>query len=260
MYSEDQGFREFAEAMNSEKIRAGHRRALKEIKNILNAIPGNGGTCLRPTLFDVGCGTGVFLKAAKDEGFDVHGNEFSTPAIQMARELYNIELSSTAIEDDERTGYFDVITMWGLIEHVADPKGLLENAFRLLKTGGLLYVYTPVWCSYDELALFLNRVSKARWTRLLDRRITPAHLQLFSQPVLERAIARAGFDLLSIERICEYNLHVAAYLESLGVPPRIRGGLAWALDKLIDHKILFRNNMRVFCRKRDTDAYKSGEA
>src|SRR4051812_18699673 len=36
-------------------------------------------------LLDVGCATGFFMEAAADDGFDVHGVEFSTVAIGLAR-------------------------------------------------------------------------------------------------------------------------------------------------------------------------------
>jgi len=251
MYSEDQGFQEFAQAMANEKVEARHRRALQEIKQALRMPLESDVAQHQPVLFDVGSGTGAFLMAAREAGFEVHGNEFSTTAIRMARETHRIELSSLAIEEDERSGYFDVITLWGVIEHALDPRGLLENSFRLLRSGGLLFAYTPVWCLYDNIALGFSRASLGHWTRLLDRRITTAHLQLFSQPVLERTLANVGFNLISSERVCEYNLHLAAYLESLGIPARARGGIAWALEQLIERGLFFRNNIRVLCRKRN---------
>ena len=249
MYSDEQSFHDFANAMDNDKVRARHRQALDEIQVILNVAPSNSASQPRPRLFDVGAGSGEFLKSAQDAGFEVYGNEFSVPAIRMAREKYNIHLSSDSLEQDTRANYFDVITMWGLIEHVWHPRLLLEHAFRLLRTEGILYIYTPVWCLYDDIGLWSARISRGRWTRLLDRRITLAHLQLFSQSTLENALARAGFDILSIEVVCEYNLPVAAYLKSLGVPAQVQGGLTWVLNQLIDHGLFFRNNMRVFCRK-----------
>jgi len=49
--------------------------------------------------------------------------------------------------------------------------------------------------------------------------------------------------------VCEYNLPVTAYLESLGAPTTVRSRLAAALDWLIDRGLFFRNNMHVFSRK-----------
>ena len=137
--------------------------------------------------------------------------------------------------------------MWGLIEHVLDPLSILKQAFRLLRGGGILYIYTPVWCLYDEIGLGLAQF--CGWTRLLDRRITLAHLQLFTIGAMHEILTAIGFELCRMEVVCEYNLPVAAYLESLGVPTRVRSRFTAALNWLIDRGLFFRNNMRVFCRK-----------
>jgi len=137
--------------------------------------------------------------------------------------------------------------MWGLLEHVLDPLSVLKDAFRAMRPGGIAYIYTPAWCPYDSIGLWIAFLS--RRTLLLDRRITQAHLQLFSIQAMRKALAVVGFDLLRMDVVCEYNVPVTAYLESLGVPTRVRSRMAAALDWLIDRGLFFRNNMRVFCRK-----------
>jgi len=249
MYSQEDEFREFAEAMNNSRVRDRHHRMLDQVQLLL-ASNGSPNGSVRPALLDVGAGSGAFLQAARARGFRVEGNEFSSAAIHLAREKYGIDLSPASIEQDPRSDCFDVITLWGIIEHAVDPAALLRGALRLLKPGGFLFVYTPVWCAYDELGLFLARWKNGQWSLLLDRRITPTHLQLFSQPVLERTVQQLGFEIVSAERVCEYNLPVAAYLESLGVPRLLRNGLARVLELLIDQGLFFRNNIRLFCRKK----------
>lgn len=245
MYSQEDEFREFAEAMNNSRVRDRHQRMLDQVQLLLAS---NGS--VHPALLDVGAGSGAFLQAARARGLRVEGNEFSSAAIHLAREKYGIDLSPASIEQDSRSDCFDVITLWGIIEHAADPAALLRGALRLLKPGGLLFVYTPVWCAYDQVGLFLAQWNNGRWSRLLDRRITPAHLQLFSQPVLERTVQQMGFEIVSAERVCEYNLPLAAYLESLGVPRRLQKGLARVLEAFIERGVFFRNNIRLFCRKK----------
>ena len=66
---------------------------------------------------------------------------------------------------------------------------------------------------------------------------------------MRKALAAIGFELLRMDVVCEYNLPVTAYLESLELPTTVRSRLAVALDWLIDRGLLFRNNLRVFCRK-----------
>jgi SAM-dependent methyltransferase len=141
----------------------------------------------------------------------------------------------------------DVITMWGLLEHVLDSLSGLKDAFRVLRPAGIAYLYTSAWCPYDGIGVWFALLS--RWTLLLDRRISLAHLQLFSTQAMRKALAAIGFELLRMDVVCEYNFPVTAYLESLGVPITVRSRLAAALDWLIDRGLIFRNHMRVFCRK-----------
>lgn len=90
------------------------------------------------------------------------------------------------------------------------------------------------------------------WTRLLDRRITTAHLQVFPGRTLVWACARLGLQVHRADVVCEYNLPVGAYLDSLGVPRRARAVVEWTVGQLIDRNLFFRNNTRLFCRKART--------
>lgn len=241
MYNDEQKFNRFSELMSNATVRDRHRRALREIRHFLpdSSIP--------TRLFDIGAGSGEFLNQAHMAGFEVYGNEISEAAAHVARERYNISLSLLPLAQDPRLAFFDSITMWGLLEHVLDPLSVLKDAFRLLHGGGILYIYTPAWCQYDSIGLGLALLSG--WTRLLDRRITLAHLQIFSIEAIRKTLATVGFELCRMDVVCEYNLPVTTYLESLGVPTSVRNGLAAALEQLIDRGLFFRNNMRVFCRK-----------
>lgn len=241
MYSNESSFERFSNLMDNEKVSKRHLDALHLLKWLLPS-----GT-ISPRIFDVGAGSGAFLYQARECGFDVYGNEFSDAAIRMAREKYGIALSPLPIEQDQQAGAFDVITMWGLIEHVLDPVAVLRSAFDALCEGGVLFIYTPVWCMYDEIGLSLARLG--HWTRLLDRRITMAHLNLFSAGGMKSCLSASGYEVIRLEKVCEYNLPVTAYLESLRVPVSLRSTIGRTLDWFINRGFFFRNNMRVLCRK-----------
>ncbi len=88
-------------------------------------------------LLDVGCATGEFLAAARARGWDTYGVEPSPPAAQEAASasgspIHNGTLDTAAYA----TSWFDVITMWDVIEHLQSPRAYIEQAARLLKPGG----------------------------------------------------------------------------------------------------------------------------
>jgi 2-polyprenyl-3-methyl-5-hydroxy-6-metoxy-1,4-benzoquinol methylase len=241
IYDDGKSFEGFSELINNAKVRDRHKRVLCAIRKLMQDSPGS------PRIFDIGAGSGEFLNQAREFGLEIDGNEISTEAIRTSKKRYGILLRHQSLEDDERTAFFDVVTMWGLIEHVMDPVSTLKEAFRLLRYGGILYIYTPVWCLYDVIGLGFAQF--LGWTRLLDRRITLAHLQIFSAKAMRTVLAAIGLELFKMEVVCEYNLPVTAYLESLRVPMRARSGLAVMIDWLIDRGLFFRNNMSIFCRK-----------
>ena len=241
MYGDDSSFERFSNLIDNEKVSKRHLDALHLFRELLPS-----GT-ISPRIFDVGAGSGAFLNQARGCGFEMYGNELSDSAIRMAHEKYGIALSPLPLEQDQRSDAFDVITMWGLIEHVLDPVAVLQSAFDALCRGGILFIYTPVWCMYDEIGLSLARLG--HWTRLLDRRITMAHLNLFSAGGMKGCLSAIGYEIIRLEKVCEYNFPTSAYLESLGVPVSLRRPIGSTLDCFINRGFFFRNNMRVFCRK-----------
>jgi len=139
-------------------------------------------------LLDVGAYTGVFVEIAAQHGWEAWGVEPSHWAVEQARAqgLHMIEgtLSSAELTD----GSFDVVTMWDVIEHVTDPLGEIQSAFRLLKPGGMLVVHTM-----DIDSLFA-RVMGERWPWLMEM-----HIYYFSHRTLQAMLTKAGFQVLRSE-------------------------------------------------------------
>ena len=95
-------------------------------------------------LLDVGCGTGGFLKElCRDSKWQAVGVDISERALETARqqgltvqcgELDSLHLPAAS---------FDVVTLWEVIEHVPNPRGMLLEIHRLLKPAGVLLMSTP---------------------------------------------------------------------------------------------------------------------
>lgn len=107
---------------------------------------------LKPTgkkLLDVGAGQGHFMKEAIERSWDVTGTELSVEARESARKLFNITLSESFGECEKES--FDVITLWDVLEHVADAKEILDEVSKLLKPNGILIIETVNIDSVDFL-------------------------------------------------------------------------------------------------------------
>lgn len=101
--------------------------------------------------------TGLFLSLAVQRGWPAEGLEYSADSAEEARNKRGLKVRTGALERGMfAPGSFDVITLWDVIEHVPDPRTVLELATELLAPGGVMMVKTPN-CDglYPRLALAL---------------------------------------------------------------------------------------------------------
>ena len=87
----------------------------RSLKRKLKLI--NGFNTETKTLLDIGCGTGDFLQACKNDGWTVSGIEPN----KEARTLANEKVNNHAYDIDQLLRFtsenFDVITLWHVLEH-----------------------------------------------------------------------------------------------------------------------------------------------
>ncbi len=103
---------------------------------------------VRGRLLDVGCGTGYFLAACRDQGLIVLGVEPNATARALAiqKQLPVLPSIEDALKADEP---FDLLTLWHVLEHLHEPDVFIEQAYQLLKESGILIIALPNRCSYD---------------------------------------------------------------------------------------------------------------
>ena len=92
-------------------------------------------------VLDVGCGAGAVLAVLRDHGVACRGLEVNPGAIEFCRRM-GLDVRRGELEDEEDQSY-DVITMFDVIEHLADPVAVLRTAVHKLKPGGYLIAFTP---------------------------------------------------------------------------------------------------------------------
>lgn len=139
------------------------------------------------TLLDVGCGTGLFLKGMKQSGcWELWGIEPSMQAAEVARQLGFRVFTATLQEVDLPEQYFDVVTLWDVIEHLHDPASALRQIANVLKPDGILVIRTPNFESWEA------RLFGPYWSGLEP----PRHLFVFTPRTLEAMLAKTGFRIL----------------------------------------------------------------
>jgi SAM-dependent methyltransferase len=138
-------------------------------------------------ILDVGCASGLFLKAAADAGWKVTGVEPSEALTRKARALLARagEVHATTLEMCPFPPQsFDAITLFDVLEHVPDSPGFLATCAALLKPGGWIFLNVPDLDSWEA------RILGLRWPLLL-----PEHLNYFNRNSLRLCGERAGLVL-----------------------------------------------------------------
>lgn len=134
-------------------------------------------------VLDIGCATGLFLSHMKGLGWDTYGVEICKDAAEYGNSVRGVNIHNGLLET---AGYednsFDIIHLSHVIEHVNEPFEFLNNIYKLLKSGGVLYCTTP------NVDGFQAKLFKEKW-----RSAIADHLVLFSKATLSMLLKKAGF-------------------------------------------------------------------
>jgi 2-polyprenyl-3-methyl-5-hydroxy-6-metoxy-1,4-benzoquinol methylase len=173
------------------------------------------------SLLDVGCYIGVFVEIANNHGWDAWGVEPSRWAVNEARKQGLHVVQGTLETADLPEAYFDVVTMWDVIEHLTDPMRALQHVHRLLKPGGLAVLHT-----IDIDSLFA-RLMGARWPWLMEM-----HMYYFSRRTLRAMLERCGFRVIGDRPQGRY-LRLGYLMNRVGaLMPTVGRPAEWLVTKL----------------------------
>ena len=135
------------------------------------------------TLLDIGCGEGFFLFNASKAGYTTKGIEISQDAAEYAGREFGLDVEAKPFEELQfPDNYFDVVTLWQVLEHVPYPLIVLKEVHRILKPEGLLATSTP------DIESILAKILRRKWWNL--RRL---HINQFTVKTLTDMLKRAGF-------------------------------------------------------------------
>lgn len=139
-------------------------------------------------LLDIGCGTGDFLKVAKDRNWTIYGIEPN----EHARQLANEKTDNAVYDIDQLLKFepasFDVITLWHVLEHLPKLENHLSLFESLLKSNGRLVIAVPNFKSYDA------KYYASFWAAF----DVPRHLWHFSKTAITKLTRNQNMQVLKI--------------------------------------------------------------
>lgn len=169
-----------------------HRTYLRVLRDLAMRVSGK-------SLLDVGSGNGIFLEVAKSEGWKTEGIDSSPTNVEFAKSRgLEVTLGGFGTPGLQKE-HFDVITLWDVIEHTANPVALLQKCRETVKTGGHVVIATPNDFNLVRLlASFLYRLSGGRITQPLSEIYVVEHILYFSKDTLCSMLKALNFD---VERV-----------------------------------------------------------
>jgi SAM-dependent methyltransferase len=150
------------------------------VSHVLHALP-------RPTSWlDVGCDRGYFLDELRRRGIHVAGVEPSHEARTYATSI-GLNVTDSLMRVD---GTFDGLSLFHVLEHVAEPVPFLESCSEKIRTGGLLYVRVP------DFTTVWRRIFGQQWIWFQPH----LHALHYTPRALSLLLEQRGFELLWIRQ------------------------------------------------------------
>lgn len=129
---------------------------------------------------DVGCSAGFTVKAAEEEGFEAHGLDISSGAIEYGEKNLGLEhlVHGDLADQSYPDGHFSAVSVYDVIEHVTDLQHFVRELKRVLAPDGVIDIGTPDighWRVPRELK---------KWNEFKPSE----HLYYFNRSTLERVL------------------------------------------------------------------------
>ena len=154
-------------------------------------------------LLDVGCGWAQALLFFKKKGLDCYGFDPAIEAvnygIKKGLTIRHAGLEGMDVFEKEK---FDIITLFNVLEHLANPEKALKEIKKIMMPNGILVIDVPNEFNAFQLAGRDTHSLKDWWVG------PPNHLNYFSKDSLKKLLESLSFKV----KICEASFPLEMFL------------------------------------------------
>lgn len=180
------------------------RRSMRRHLRQMAAVQPLGGAVL-----EIGSAYGFFLDEARAHFNRLVGIDVCRAPTQYAREQLRLDVRLGNVLTHDFSGQrFDVICLWDTIEHLADPRAVLERCASLLDDNGAIFLTT------GDIGSLNARMRGRGWRQIHP----PSHVSYFSRDTMTRLLNATGLSVVRIETAAYFHTiyNVLASIELRG--------------------------------------------
>lgn len=143
-------------------------------------------------ILDAGCGTGAGMLYLQEFG-TVYGVDLSSKAVAFCKKrgITKVKLGDVS-KLPFKNGYFDIVCLMDVIEHVSNDKLVIKEMYRVLKKNGILLMTLPalpfIYSKHDKEQGHFRRYSKQDLIKIFNgtgfREIKISYFNVFLSPLI----------------------------------------------------------------------------
>jgi len=152
---------------------------------LISTLPSVGS---QSTIFEIGCAYGFFLEMLKTRFSTFAGIDIAEEAVKYANESLGVEAHHGDFLDFKPGFNPNIVCMWDVIEHLKNPREILEHASQISAPDGYILITT------GDVRSFNARMRGPKW-RLFH---PPTHLHYFSKKSITKLLHSVGYGNVKI--------------------------------------------------------------
>ena len=106
-------------------------------------------------ILDVGCGLGMYVEKLHQFSDQVYGIDIDVERVMEGSRRLPRLLAAAAERLPFPDGCFDVLLLHEVLEHVAEDRQAVQEAYRVLRPGGRIVIFAPNrWCLFETHGIY----------------------------------------------------------------------------------------------------------